>query len=77
MVFSEVIKDIFAVIFHRRERISKVIYLKEQNAADQHCYLLIKAALALLHSVYTFEPSLNLQIPPLKRNKVVAQKRQL
>jgi hypothetical protein len=49
-----------------------------QNAADRHYYLLIKAALALLHfCLYIRALSLNLQVPPLKRNKLVPQKRQL
>jgi hypothetical protein len=50
---------------------------KIKNAADRHCYLLIKAALALLlFRLFIRALSLNLQVPPLKRVKLVPQQRQ-
>ena len=51
MFFNDFIRDNCAPLFLTGGNESLIYFPKEQNAADRHCYLLIKAALALLHSV--------------------------
>ncbi|MDZ4186303.1 MAG: hypothetical protein U1D97_15170, partial [Desulfuromonadales bacterium] len=76
-------EDQTLIILYRAEVVAHCDFLsfrleyQIKNAADRHYYLLIKAALALLFCLYIRALSLNLQIPPLKRVKVVPQKGQL